>query len=206
MSHVLSLCLPGVSVQSLSRVWLFATPWIAAHQASLSIINSQSSPRLMPIESVMPSSHLILCHPLFLLLPIPPSTSTQTSSNLPNHVLRVFSVLETSSKKKKCLKNHRKSHPVFIQGSRNLSWRHDWSFIKKKKFYFVLEYNWLTMLWVSGEQQGPSHTYTCIHSPPNSSSSRLPHNIEQNSLCYTVGPCWLSILNIAVCICPSQTP
>ena len=61
------------SAQSLSRVRLFATPWIAAHQASLSITNSRSSLRLKSIESVMPSSHLILCHPLFLLLPIPPS-------------------------------------------------------------------------------------------------------------------------------------
>jgi len=50
-----------------------ATPWIAAHQASLSIANSRSSPRLTSIESVMPSSHLILCHPLLLLPPIPPS-------------------------------------------------------------------------------------------------------------------------------------
>ena len=61
------------SVQSLSRVWLFATPWIAARQASLSTTNSQSSLRLTSIESVMPSSHLILCHPLLLLPPIPPS-------------------------------------------------------------------------------------------------------------------------------------
>ena len=61
------------SVQLLSRVWLFATPWIAAHQASLSITNSWSSLRLMCIESVMPSSHLILCCPLLLLPPIPPS-------------------------------------------------------------------------------------------------------------------------------------
>ena len=59
------------SVQSLSRVRLFATPWIAARQASLSITNSQSSPRLTSIESVMPSSHLILCRPLLLLPPIP---------------------------------------------------------------------------------------------------------------------------------------
>ena len=58
------------SVQSLSRVRLFVTPWIAARQASLSISNSQSSPRLMSIESLMPSSHLILCHPLLLLLSI----------------------------------------------------------------------------------------------------------------------------------------
>ena len=61
------------SVQSLSRVRLFATPWNTAHQASLSITNSRSSLRLTSIESVMPSSHLILCHPLLLLAPIPPS-------------------------------------------------------------------------------------------------------------------------------------
>ena len=54
-------------------VRLFVTPWTAAHQASLSITNSWSSPKLMSIESVMPSSHLILCHPLLLLPPIPPS-------------------------------------------------------------------------------------------------------------------------------------
>ena len=61
------------SVQSLSRVQLFATPWIAACRASLSITNSRSSPRLTSIESVMPSSHLILCRPLLLLPSIPPS-------------------------------------------------------------------------------------------------------------------------------------
>ena len=61
------------SDQSLSRVWLFATPWIAACQASLSITNSRSTLRLTSIESVMPSSHLILCRPLLLLSPIPPS-------------------------------------------------------------------------------------------------------------------------------------
>ena len=61
------------SDQSLSRVRLFATPWIAAHQASLSITNSRSSLRLTSIESVMPSSHLILCSPLLLLPTIPPS-------------------------------------------------------------------------------------------------------------------------------------
>ena len=62
-----------ISVQSLSRVRLFLTPCIAARQASLSITNSQSSPKLICIESVMPSSHLTLCHPLVLLPPIPPS-------------------------------------------------------------------------------------------------------------------------------------
>ena len=60
------------SVQLLSCVWLFVTPWIAARQASLSITNSRSSSKLMSIKSVMPSSHLILCRPLLLLPPIPP--------------------------------------------------------------------------------------------------------------------------------------
>ena len=62
-----------LSVQSLSRIQLFATPGIAARQASMSIINSRSSPKTMSIESVMPSSHLNLCCPLLLLPPIPPS-------------------------------------------------------------------------------------------------------------------------------------
>ena len=63
------------SFQSLSHVRLFATPWISAHQATPSITNSQSSLRLMSIESVMPSSHLILCHPI-LLLPLTPLSIT----------------------------------------------------------------------------------------------------------------------------------
>ena len=69
------------SVQSLSHVRLLATPWIAAPQASLSITNSRSSPKLMFIESVMPSSHLILCHPLLLLPPFPPSIRVFSSES-----------------------------------------------------------------------------------------------------------------------------
>ena len=69
------------SVQLLSRVRLFATPWISACQASLSITNSRSSPKLTTIESVMPSSHLILCHPLLLLPPIPPSISVLSNES-----------------------------------------------------------------------------------------------------------------------------
>ena len=61
------------SVQSLSCVRLFVTPWITARQASLSITNSRSSPKLMSVELVMPSDHLILCRPLLLLPSIPPS-------------------------------------------------------------------------------------------------------------------------------------
>ena len=67
------LCVQFSSVQWLSHVWLFATPWTTARQASLSITNSQSLPKLMSIKSVMPSNHLILCHPLLLLPSIFPS-------------------------------------------------------------------------------------------------------------------------------------
>ena len=70
------------SVQSLSHVQLFATPWITAHQASLSITNCRSSLKLTSIESVMPSNHLILCHPLLLLSPIPPSIRVFSMSQL----------------------------------------------------------------------------------------------------------------------------
>ena len=70
------------SVKLLSRVRLFATPWITARQASLSITNSWSLPKPMSIKSVMPSNHLILCRPLLLLPPIPPS-------------IRVFSIEST---------------------------------------------------------------------------------------------------------------
>ena len=65
--------LPFVVAQLLSRVWLFATPWTAARQASLSFTISQSLLKLMSIESMMPSNYLILCHPLLLLPSIFPS-------------------------------------------------------------------------------------------------------------------------------------
>ena len=65
--------------QSLSHVWLFATPWTVSHQASLSIINSRSVLKLMSIQLVMPSNHLIICHPLLLLPSIFPSISMSQS-------------------------------------------------------------------------------------------------------------------------------
>ena len=80
------------SVQSLSGVRLFVTPWTSARQDSLSITNSQSLPKSMSIESVMPSNHLILCHPFLLLLSIFPS-------------IRVFSNESVSSSQKSVLKN-----------------------------------------------------------------------------------------------------
>ena len=84
-STIISCCLAWLAVftpttapttvqfSSLSHVWLFVTPWTAACQASLSITNSQSPPKPMSIELVMPSNHLILCHPLLLLPSIFPS-------------------------------------------------------------------------------------------------------------------------------------
>ena len=69
------------SVQSLSRVWLSVTLWTAGCQASLSITNSWSLLKLMSIESVMPSNQLILCHPLLLLPPIPPSIRVFSSDS-----------------------------------------------------------------------------------------------------------------------------
>ena len=78
--------------QSLSRVQLFATPWIAARQASLSITNSRSSLRLTSIESVMPSSHLILCCPLLLLPPIPPSIRVFSNESALHQVAKVLAL------------------------------------------------------------------------------------------------------------------
>ena len=71
-------------VQSLIRVQLFVTTWIAACQASLSITNSRSSLKLMCLTSVMPSSHLIPCHPLPLLPPIPPSITVFSNESTPH--------------------------------------------------------------------------------------------------------------------------
>ena len=68
-----SIAIQFSSVQSLSRIWLFMTPWTAAHQASMSITNSRSPPKPTSIASVMPSNHLILCRPLLLLPSIFPS-------------------------------------------------------------------------------------------------------------------------------------
>ena len=100
------------SVQSLSRVRLFATPWIAAHQASLSITISWSSLKLTSIESVMPSGNIILCRPLFLLPPVPPSIRVSSESTLrmrwPKYWSFSFSIISS------------KEHPGLI------SFRLDW--------------------------------------------------------------------------------
>ena len=110
---------PHQSVQSLSRVRLFATPWIAARQASLSITNSRSLPRLTPMDSVMPSSHLILCCPLLILPPIPPSIrvfSNESTLHMkwPKYWSFSFSIIPS------------KEHPGLI------SFRTDWMSLQSK--------------------------------------------------------------------------
>ena len=85
VSFALQNILSYSSVQLLSRVWLFLTPWTAACRDSLSITNSQSLPKLMPIESVMPSNHLILCHPL-----LPPSVFPSIRVFSSESVLRIW--------------------------------------------------------------------------------------------------------------------
>ena len=82
MSSLSLLSVQFSSVQSLSRVWLFATPWTAAHQSSLSIINSQSLLKLTSIEAVMTSNHLILCRPLLLPPSIFPSIRVFSSKSV----------------------------------------------------------------------------------------------------------------------------
>ena len=104
------------SVQSLSPVWHFATPWITACEASLSITKSWSSLKLMSIESVMPSSHLILSHPLLLLPAIPPSTrvfSNESTLHMrwPKYWSFSFSIIPS------------KEHPGLI------SFRMDWLYL-----------------------------------------------------------------------------
>ena len=87
------------SVQSLSHVWRFATPWAAAHQAFLSITNSRSLLKLMSIKSVMPSNHLILCHPLLLLPSILPSIrifSNESALRIRWQKYRSFSISPSS--------------------------------------------------------------------------------------------------------------
>ena len=125
------------SVQSLSPVRLFATPWIVARQASLSITSSRSSLKLMSIESVMPSSHLILCRPLLLLPPIPPSIRVfSNESNLcmwwPKYWSFSFSISPS------------KEHPGLISfrmdlldllASKGLSWVYFNTTVQKHQFF-----------------------------------------------------------------------
>ena len=119
------VCHQFSSVQSLSRVRLFATPWITARQASLSITNSCSLLKPMSIESVMPSSHLILCRPLLLLPPIPSSIRVFSNESTlcmrwPKHWSFSFSISPSNE------------HPGLI------SFRMDWLDMQTKQMYHQL--------------------------------------------------------------------
>ena len=120
------------SVQSLSRVWLLATPWIAARQAYLSITNSRSSLKLTSIESVMPSSHLILCRPLFLLPPIPPSFTI-----MKYHLTPVRMAIIKKSIKNKCYRGCEEKWTLLLCSWKcklvQPLWRRVWTFLKKLK-------------------------------------------------------------------------
>ena len=96
VSYRLTIC---SSVQSLSRVRLFATPWTAARRASLSITSSWSLSKLMSIELVMPSSHLILCRPLLLLPSIFPNIRVFSNESALLPLCRVSNVIRSSSMK-----------------------------------------------------------------------------------------------------------
>ena len=124
------------SVQLFSRVWPFVIPWTAACQASLSITNSRSSLRLTSIELVMPSSHLILCHPLLLLPPIPPS-------------IRVFSNESTL----------RMRWPKYWSFSFSISPSNEHSGL------ISFRMDWLDLLAVPGTQESsPTPQFKCINS------------------------------------------
>ena len=118
------------SVQSLSHVRLFATPWTAARQAPLSITNSQSLLKLMSIESVMPSNHLILCHPLLLLPSIFPS-------------IRVFS-------NESVLRIRR---PKYWSFSFSISPSNEYSGL------ISIRMDWLDLLAIQGQPSRPSSTF-----------------------------------------------
>ena len=161
------------SVHSLSRVRLYATPWIEACQASLSITNSQSSLRLTPIESAMPSSHLILCCPLLLLPPIPPSISVFCNESTfpmrwPKYWSFSFSIIPS------------KEHPGLI------SFRMDWldllavqgilksllqhhiskaSILRHSAFFTVLALIKDSLSVDKGEGNGTPLRYSCLENP-----------------------------------------
>ena len=124
----------SVSVQSLSRVRLFATPWMAARQVSLSVTNSRSSLRLTSIKSVIPSSHLILCHPLLFLPPIPPSIRVFSNESTlcmrwPKYSSFSFSIIpskeypEYASKFGKLSSGHRTGKGQFSFQSKESQWQ-----------------------------------------------------------------------------------
>ena len=153
------------SIQSLSCVRLFATTWIAACQASLPITNSQSSLKLMSIESVMPSSYLILCHPLLLLPPIPPSIRVFSNESIlhtrwPKYRSFSFSIIPS------------KEHPGLIS----------------------FRMNWLDLLAVQGTLRSllQHHIYIYIHTPTHTHTYNSP-GLRGKIFCATAWALWVNI-------------
>ena len=155
----------------------------------------------MSIESVMPSNHLILCCPLLLPPSIFPSIrvfSNEWALHIRWPKYWIFSFSISPSNEYSGLISFDWFDLLALQGTlKSLLQHHSlkaWT-------------NSVVILIVSGEQQKDSAIHTHIYILPQTPlPSRLSHNIEQSSICYTVGPCWLSILNISVCTCWSQTP
>ena len=155
------------SVQSLSHVRLFATPWIAACQASLSITNSRSLPKLMPTELAMPSGHLILSHPLLLLPPILPS-------------IRVFSNEST----------------LRMRWPKYWSFSFSMSLSNQHPGLISFRMDWLDLLAVQGTSQESSPTpqfksinfsvLSFLHSPTLTSMHDhwKNHSLDQTDLCW----------------------
>ena len=145
------------SVQSFRRVWLFATPWTAACQASLSIMNSQSLFKLMSIELVMPSNHLILCWPLLLLPSIFPS-------------IKVFS--NESALRIRWLKYRSFSFNISPSNEHRglISFRMDWLDLLAVQgtFKSLLQHHSSTasILWAQLSLQSNSHIYTWLLEKP----------------------------------------
>ena len=145
------------SVQSLSPIWLFATPWSAACQASLSITISQSLPKFMSIELVMPSNHLILCHPLLLL----PSIF---------HSITVFS--NESSLYIRCPKYWSFSFKIspFNEHAGLISFKMDWFYLLAVQgtLKSLLQHNSSKApnLWCSASTQSNFHIHTWVLEKP----------------------------------------
>ena len=153
------------SIQSLSCVWLFATTWIAACQASRPITNSQSSLKLMSIESVMPSSYLILCHPLLLLPPIPPSIRVFSNESIlhmrwPKYRSFSFSIIPS------------KEHPGLIS----------------------FRMNWLDLLAVQGTLRSllQHHIYIYIHTHTHTHTYNSP-GLRGKIVCAAAWALWVNI-------------
>ena len=153
------------SVQfSRSVVWLFATPWIIARQASLSITNSRSSLRLTSIESVMPSSHLIFCRPLLFLPPIPPSIRVFSNESTLHMRWPKYWSFSSSIIPEKAMATHSSTlawkipwtkEPGRLQSMESLRVRHDWATLLSLFTLMHWRRKWQpTPVFLPGESQG----------------------------------------------------